>query len=1009
MASCPTGPEAEGIQLRRKNKLDMFKKNTIDKFVNTKEYLNTEISSAIDGMVMAHKILMTGNNPVEDSVLRIDDALNNTDDFIKSVLGKSKKEFSEIEIKRLTERMKDYTQRMVAVGLDPHKVIEDDSISEGYRFILNRMYKSDKGDFGPFAIGKRFPALLKSFVVNRIRFFKKFRPSFEIISKKNRLKTFLLTGKTVYINAAQELIIEQSKLYHLKEKSVNALLPLLNGLDGRPAKNLSPAAIEKNKAVLHEFKKTITKSPDANEDEVDSFVDIFLRIKDKWDILNYGEKYMLGEAPEPAKDSVVGFYNDALKMYSKLFEERTKYEGSSPGEYKIDNVERELNDVGIGTFNYKRGYVPGQGENPTSLMVGVESKFPKLMRVLHHQDFSGDRADFVNSFIEGMMDFTYKLETVATLTSLGAINGALNKYTQWGRQNPAVKNIILHYTTNMWKHITDTRTVGTKTEIFRNFLHPLTMAAGPLMLLHPATGITNVIAGRLLMGLKLGKDMKTVDKIYQQALTDPSNINHEIAIAVEAIARREFLDTGNIQDFQIQKTSKANSDSAMLNFSRDIHNGIVGIEDATTKKGLLGILKLTDAFSLKNTEEKQLRNTIAPLLFDQAQMEVAVMIENKGLPKGKSMAEIVGEILDKGGDNIHDDLNAALGHFDPENKPFWSWMGVSSPNAGKVAIGSLANAWYQFKHVAVNNTYAMKDLAIAANPFKRKGSRNIFYREYLSHLDAPGGGSLMILLALAGFRAAAFLAGLTGSRKSMGIVFPVLRNINPLQEIQTMSELGLSMVHKHLTAPLLNLPVNEKEFEYILRENLQLAGGVIAGGSLDDMVEKQYADKPLYSAYFDGVSNNIMAIGDAFSAESYVERRKAVFNALNNPHPLTNYSNDFLSLASRLVLQISPVTDDETPNRYGNTPADQDRYKKTQDLGKMLQVISGINWYTHPALWKDVTIGGEYKMDWALKRMQNNRKKMGFNDLNEEIYYQMIKHKRVYYSSIVRKMVKGGY
>ena len=1007
-SGCYLEKGAGELKLRREYKIRTFVKKIFSNGDTVPFNLNEELLSSVNGMIIAHKSLMNKAEAIESDVLRIQDSMEDVQAFVKSVIGVDKKKFSEDEANLLTQRIKRYTESMVAAGLDPHAVIDEASVSPGYKHMVDRMTRSNKGDMGFKGLGKHLPKLFKTFLVNRTRFFRKFRPAAEVIHKRNLLRTYMLTSRNNFIESTQKLLSSAANNYQYKEADINRLLPLLNGYDSR--QDINPDAgnestKEKNRMIIAEFKNKLSAYGDVDKSEIDTVTANFLKIKLGWDSINYGIRYMTGKQDTPDDNSIVGFYTNSLRMYSGIYNEREKYISSTVPGYEIDSIERKLNQMGIEKFHFRNGYVPGQGELPFNLVGSnnFANKFPRLASILHAQDQSADRTNFEEGFIDGIMDFTFKLETVAQLSTLGAIQGSLNKYVQWGKQNPAVKGIIKHYADEMWKFTTAHNKSKASTEILRNLFHPLTMMSGPLMLLYPASGITNVVAGKLAIGLKFGSELRSVTDIYHKALDNPSHDDNAIAVAVQKIAKEQFLDVGTIQDFQIQKTAQSSGKGGLVDFSRDVHDGIMKITDATTRKGLLGIMGLTDSFSLKNTEEKRLRNTIAPLLFDQAQIEYHVMKANGMLPKDKSVAEVVADILEKSGETVHDDLNQALGNFDQDNKPFWTWMPIHSSSSVKVALGSLANAWYMFKHVGVNNTYLMKDVGAEINPFKMKGKGDAYYRDYLSKLNTPGGGSLAIVLLIAGYRAMSALMGITGiggGRKKSMMISSLVRNINPLQEVQTMSELAGALLYKSVLAPLTNMKVNQKEFEFIVRENLQLAGGVLAGGALEDIIEKQQADRPMYNIFMDGLANNVLAIDDAFSADSYVERRKAVFEILNNPSPLTNYSNDYVNLASKMILQFSKVSEDEED-------ADTDERRKGQDLLKMFTTIFGLNMYSHPTLWENYTVGKSYKFSYALERLQAQRERSGFNDLDEELYTQMIKYKRVYINSMLKRMVQG--
>ena len=1022
---CIASKEADKLRLRRKHKI-MSSFERLGRSDPDKQNINEDMLGAVEGMILGYQTLTTGSKAIEGDVLRIDEPLNKAEEFIDAVVGKdkngrTKKEFTEKELQLLAIKVRDYTKRMISVGLDPHTTFEEGVVATGYIQMAKRMYGQHRGDFG---IGAKFPKLLQSFVVNRARFFRKFEPAAEIMHKRDMLKQYMLSGRTNIINNVQELIKNQSNKYRYDHKVINELLPLLNGYNGRPKESpslgangetikiLSERAIRNNKIILNEFREKLLEYEDVDDSNVDKVTEDFLSMKAEWDNLNYGEEYMKGLRDTPDPGSHISFYNNALKLYTELYQERLKYSSTNVGVYEIDEMETRLAKLGEAGFRYKQGYVPGQGDFNLDVVSysDFSSKFPRMATILNKQDSNVERHDFMNSFIDGIMDFTYKLETVGQLTALGAMDGALNKYAKWNAQNVATSSILRHYTTKMWEYITYQKKGSDTTEIVRNLFHPLSMVSGPMMLLYPASGITNILAGRLMINLKYGKELKTVKDIYRKALNDEDNPDHSVAVAVDNIARKFYLNVGSIQDFQIQKTTSNKEGKVVLDFSRDVRNLIMSIADVTTRKGLLGILGITEKFSLKNSEELFLRNTIAPLLFDQAQIEVSVMKENNSLPKDKSIHEVVSGILNRTGGNIAADLNEALGQFDQDNKPFWSWMNVHSDNPAKVVIGSLLNVWYMFRHVGVNNTYMMKDVAVEVNPFSNKqGKRNILYRDYLSRLDTPGSGGLFIVLALASYRAIGTMLGLfTGDRGEFDQVSSLARNLNPLQEIQTFSELiialgakgALMLAHKANFAPLLNLSVNEAEFNYIVRDNISLAGGVLAGGALEDIMQNKFDESPIFETMLNNVVDSYNSIYDATSASSYIERRQAVHNILNNPIPLINYSNDYLAFASNVFLQLSDVTTDPSKAKY-------DKIVKNRDKGKFISSIIGANYYAHPATWGKAKLGGAYKFNYALERERLIRERTGFSDLHEEMFNQMVNYQRVYITSMLQKMSLG--
>jgi len=1011
--NCVLGKGADKLRLRRRHKIMSMTQKLMTSDPE-KQDLNKDVLSAVNGMILGYNTLVTGDNAIEGDVLRIDEPMNKVDEFIDAVVskdkdGKTKTEFSEKETQLLTGKIKDYTRRMVAVGLDPHKAYEDGVVATGYVHMAKRMYHANRGDFG---IGSKYPKLLQSFVVNRTRFFRKFAPAAEIIHKRDMLKQYMLSGRTNIINNVKELLKNQSNKYRYDHKVINELLPLLNGHNGRPADKLSPEVLKNNNLILNSFKQKLSEYEDIDDNNVAKVTNDFLSMKAEWDAQNYGETYMKGDSDKPDAGSYIAFYNKSLQLYTELYQERTKYASTNVGVYELDDMETRLSKMGDTGFRYKQGYVPGQGDFNLDIVTysNFESKFPRMATILNKQEGKTERHDFMNSFIDGIMDFTYKLETVGQLTTLGAMDGALNKYAKWSAQNVATSSIIRHYTTKMWEYTTYQGKSSDGTEILRNLFHPLAMVSGPMMLLYPASGFTNILAGRLMIDLKFGKELKSVKEIYGNALNDEDNPDHSVAFAVENIARKFYLNTGSIQDFQIQKTTTAKEGKAVLDFSRDVRNKVMGAADFTTRKGLLGILRITEKFSLKNSEEVFLRNTIAPLLFDQAQIEVAVMRENGTLPKDKSIHDVVTEILDRTGGGIASDLNEALGHFDQDNKPFWSWMGVHSDNPANVVIGSMLNVWYMFKHVGVNNAFAMKDVAVEVNPFSnKKGKRTVLYRDYLSRLESPGGGGLLVVLALASYRAISSMLGLfTGDRGRLDQVSSMARNINPLQEVQTMGELvtalgakgAMMLKHKSSFAPLMNLSVSESEFNYIIRENVALAGGVLAGGALEDLMQNKFDESPIFETMFNNIASSYNAIYDATSASSYIERRQAVHTILNNPIPLLNYSNDYLAFFSNAYLQYMPTTTDPDKQKY-------DKIAKNRDKGKFIASILGANYYTHPATWGQAKLGGAHKFNYALERMQKQREKTGFSDLNEEMYRQMTEYQNVYITSMLQRMSKG--
>ncbi|MHB0929563.1 MAG: hypothetical protein ACYC3W_11805 [Candidatus Nanopelagicales bacterium] len=493
----------------------------------------------------------------------------------------------------------------------------------------------------------------------------------------------------------------------------------------------------------------------------------------------------------------------------------------------------------------------------------------------------------------------------------------------WVRGNPTVAHAIRYYTDKqlhfMENYKGDSRKASV--EIIRNLSIGLS-SIGAVMLAAPSSALTNYLGGHLGLVNQFGFKYRDMMHEFKQSMDNQSGgLAKDVAEAVNRVAETEFLSGGRLTEFVSKEQTwmnDAESKNLLVVATRKARDATMGIADFASTKGLL---MMFPSLTMKGSEEN-LRRYTAPVMFERVYWGIKSKVD-AGIIKPEDIKAEVQRAISEHKTDVYMDMNKALGDFSPENRPFWSWMPARSDNVWQVTLGAAASMWYMFRQVSLHNmNMLMRNAANVTNPHATMKER----------LTGGVAGAFLINMALATYD------WLTRDSKHVPRV-PLFVNANPMQELVTLGR-GAKLAMAHM-APAFNSWVSEDEAMEISSNLMRLAGGMLAGHTLEKTAENMRDESPSWKSFTDAVNAvghvtawpSILArFNDVMDLDEYSDYKKEIREALDNPIGYASFSNDYLAFLAKAIPAFTVKGDDLAR-------------QKTYDLGSMMLASFGVRPY----------------------------------------------------------------
>jgi len=977
------------------------------------------LRKAVKELIYVEKAFTNKHN-LAKSLFYDSDTGDSESSFLNKVFGgKIPEKLSEPQEDYLRQSIHNRIRNLAQASLDPIEAKTLSTLSSDFLSVLSMESMKAKrlGKIDDFI--SKIPFLhsfYSTMFVDRHREFEKFAPIRKGYIKLSILKNEISRMKSIIMGEFDKMIGDwgdKYKKFGITEDMINDILPDFDGLNNYTAKD-----------KLNIIKGKLSDDYNIrNEEDQRLIIGKFQDMKKDWEMHNYGNG---GDYKNVRPNSFVDRINTVMKAYADLYSSRV--ENSVEGKMAIRQIETDYSSSQIIT---RKDYVPGGTEDikvfETKDTINYMPSMVTMFKQRDSQDINS-RVSFSETFNNNILNLSIKMTSLGQMTFAGLVDGATSKreYQSWLAMNPVPTRVFKHFSEKMWEHITMERPkISPVVESIKMAWQNIIGITASSILLNPASGVYNLAGGYIGLDAVFGSGKKFItDKGRTTVFNQAVEHGDLLAQAVHEVSLNKLLETSKQVDFIAKQTIKgSDSTNILMQAQRGARDLILKGSDISTGRGLLGILSMNDTLgflSLKNTEET-LRKTVIPILFQQA--DVARLATGTKFNSKEEAIKFVNTFIDSAeGMNVIYGMKKALGDFDEENKPFWSWMLLQDADTiSKTMIGGAASMWYLFKHVGVNVARLAKDMAISFPYIKQNEiSKGTQQTVGLGALGVTLGVTLVEIIN-------ALVSPDAEDRAIVPIVGSMLKTVNPLQETMTVLKgtVGFLKMNSDL---LSDAPITEERAKSMMDELLSLSGGVLMGGTLvnlDNYITEKYSDKDTVSkmnTVSSQVNGRFSAFVQSFMTSDYLEKRELYKYALDNKTPLgamTSSSNDWLTTIGYInKFVLTPIqkkikgegwTSDFGKNDYVNDAKSvQTRY--FYDMKNMLSTLSGLNIYRSEAFWEGYNPNGytDYNsVTNRAKRALARNPNLIQRDVASQLIYQLTQYNKMYIDSAIKNSLKA--
>ncbi|NCB02552.1 MAG: hypothetical protein EOM67_10350 [Spirochaetia bacterium] len=650
-----------------------------------------------------------------------------------------------------------------------------------------------------------------------------------------------------------------------------------------------------------------TRDVDLDLEESTRIYNRLLKFREDFNVINYGKTLegdtfdgdkLYNEAPD---DTILGFIRNLRKDLHNMKDEMDKT-GVILDEKDSDKINKILDR--LDSFTPRKNYLPFNGEKDSMFTVIRDTSLEHDVNLAHwlnerkSSDINGDVGDFLGSFHNNLFGTSFMANDLAMFMSSAYLNKSLSLDEAWFSESSARKEIyanVRNLVSSIDKLLLPSdvqRTQFAKTVYeMQNMMSIIPV----MMLMKPLSAFKNIISGNMALMQRIGLEYKDKSGKYAEY-----KVLRDI---VESEADKHLVSVGMSEEFRAYKASQAFDPTERVSrFADFIAEGFgIGNYSETYHKFL----------TVKGTEEG-LRKHTKPLLFNRAYKEIiAKGIDiNDDSPANVAKIKAIVDDLKIG---VYYDVNAALGNYNPLNKPYtFHLMQKTADTRSMIILGGLLRWTYIFRHASfsVMENY-ITGLTKLSNPEASMKNKAI-------------SASMMGSLLVGGFIGLyEILKDTLGAE--MGdykYAVPILDAANPMQEVAPLKGLYA------LTASILDLPMDKDTADQIAVENLRFFGGLAIDPNKDmvrDIENGQYIRAlipkmdPGYRLY-DAVMNP--HISDPKATEfDLLKKERAIGQGLgvfNNLNPVS-YAKNIYAYFNIKATNNDKATEDFRKEYFMNT------------------------------------------------------------------------------------------
>ncbi len=996
----------------------------VSKIVESLPSRETHIDSLeedVKSVAELHRFILNSNGDIMRSALDTDGALTTVDAIIKDVSGfdtyEAFRNNADLSMKRhVSNSLKAYVEAAVRAGVDHSRVMTEFSISDNVANMVKIAAASDENIRKTHEVSsasgvfRHLTGDVHELVSDRYRVISQHAPSRKFYAMHGEIENYMKNRRGALIDAVDKLV----KDYETAGIKGEDLRHLMTYLDGRYIKTYD-STVEPGtdrRIVTHDTLREAMRGtssyrrherayqkrfPQAEQREIeDVFIDKLKEAQRQWNTINYGVANPTeGEyRPEDHPDSVVGFIYESGNMLKQMIEERQKYTSYAD----LDRAERayydKFNEQSLDFFKPRLdNYVPSKAILEEDMFKSFKNMddadgLPGLKSFLMHSNNKVEASlDFVATMQQNLLSYQYAVEQISKYSMLHGMKAALDQTPDsWKESNPTSTNAIRYFADTLLDDLeAPTRKKSALVEAARNFSIAAT-SIGAMMLAAPNSAISNYMGGYLGFMNRYGSDFFSMQKNYEAALKDKTNqMALRTATKVNQYVSDYMLSPARQSEYQqltAGEMTPEQSSNLIVKASKTARDWAMRASDFSTSRGVLFFLPHIEALTMKGSET-HLWEQAGAILYDKVYGDIQAR-ERAGQQITDSM---IAESIARHKEDAFYGIRESVGDFSQLNKPFWSWMTLKHADTlPKVIAGGAMNMFWMFRQVSVHNM----------NMLMKAGTE----------LFSPDSGWTLKQRALG----ATPLAGLFASiallvydwwAKEDEDVWRMssLLTVNPLQEATTLARgawrLGL--------APALNLSVPEWQAEEAASDLMRLAGGVLAGQTLEktaeDIVGGSFGMQSIATAI--GKSKDITNLRYAFprylslkGRDEYYDIKSQIREDMDNPAGMMLYSNDYVNISRKLFPVLFAHSDDPDENA-------KIRATRLTDAKNLALSLFGLSPYKHPQAYEGVygrhaTIKSDYRRMRSYRYYHNGTAHRGAID---RMVDQIGRYGRIYPSS----------
>lgn len=685
-------------------------------------------------------------------------------------------------------------------------------------------------------------------------------------------------------------------------------------------------------------------------------------------------------------NTIIGFTRGANKRLKSLID----YKVSVIKKYNPDATDEELNNMLnpiekrylqlLEDWKPRKGYVPARSIDDNNDLFSDMFKLGNLeaedkdLNYTPVMSFLNKRRDAVEGTSDSLdiltknlmaLDFTYGHISQYVMASTIKLAMDAEKGSSWSEKNPGEYNTIKYFADNMLEYMKPRKQLSAPLQALRNMA--LVVAGSPALILgFPNSVAANYAGGFMSIYSKFG--IKSFHDMYLQYKKAPNQGAFEKIIhdAVGGAVEAEHKQPGRLQDYMIFDTKVGDADvkNGLVKSTKTIRDAAFKTYDAVTAKGILSWLPIAHNLTTMHGSESFLRKQADAVLYSKVYNELFQQKGNYDLSKpseAQKFNKLVADTIEHYKIDTYYEMAEALGEFNQENKPFWTWARLKyAENFSDIVVGTAGALWGAFRQVAVHNIDRFGKAGVGMF-MKVKDGQNI-EAEIIRGASTQSGMRLDYGLPFVGALALAIWDMVQWAKGKSGIKAPLAQNINPFQETNAVLQAG----YVGLAKGLLNLPCSEEMADEGIKKILQLAGGVGGGGGLRELYqgvnEENLGDRfsaanpfKMMASYFE-LPSVIYEMSRGITADQYYSYKSEVMAPLQNPYPMTSYLNDYL----RTAHQMLPILFAKGKDDVQNDILTQKKLKNTQDI---VTSMVGLRAYTN--------VNEAWKAHYADVRMRN--------------------------------------